>query len=134
MTREEAISRLPEPWNLVIKNDGSIDYRCKGGDHKYVEARGYTPQMYSDCSYGAPGLKGFNLSSYGDWGTFFSSWADKKSFGYFIDMYEQGIIELWRARVYINSQPHDYEVGAGWQTYDKELGGWINCPNPLENK
>ena len=90
--------------------------------------------MNSDCSYSAPGLKGFSLSSYGDWGTFFSNWADEESFGYFIDMYEQGIIKLWRARVYINGQTHDYEVGAGWQTYDKELGAWVNCPNPLENK
>ena len=134
MTTQEAIQRLPDPWNRVMECGGSIDYRCKGGDHKYVEKHGYTSQMNSDCSYSAPGLKGFSLSSYGDWGTFFSNWADEESFGYFIDMYEQGIIKLWRARVYINGQTHDYEVGAGWQTYDKELGAWVNCPNPLENK
>lgn len=131
MTKEEVIKRLPKPWNQVIEYGGSIDYHCKGGDHKYVEERGYTTQMNSDCSYSAPGLRGFNLSSYGDWGTFFTSWADEESLGYFIDMYEKGIIKLWRARVYLDGNGYDFEIGDGWKTYDKELGCWINCPNPL---
>ena len=134
MTKEEVIKRLPEPWNKVVESEGSIDYQCKGGDHKYVEERGYVSQMNSDCTYSAPGLRGFSLSSYGDWGTFFPSWADDESYGYFIDMYEKGIIKLWRARVYIDCKSYDYEVGVGWNTYNKDLGIWTDCPNPLSHE
>ena len=81
MTKEELIKRFPEPWNKVIEYGGSIDYHCKGTDHKYVEEHGYTVEMNSDSTFSAPGLKGFSLSSYGDWGTFFSDWADDSAPG-----------------------------------------------------
>lgn len=132
MTKEELVNSLPEPWKSVASWGGSIDYKSRGGDHRYVEERGYKSHMNSDCSYSADGLKGFSLTSYGDWGTFFVNWADEEAYGYFVDMYQKGIINLWRARVYVDGQGYDYEIDHGWTTYDKELGAWVNCQNPLK--
>ena len=85
--------------------------------------------MGGDCSYYAKGLNGFNLSSYGDWGTFFPSWANEESKKIFFDMYEKGIIKLWRITAYIKANGDvlhfTYENGVGWRTYDPEYG-WID--------
>jgi hypothetical protein len=85
--------------------------------------------MNGDCSYSAPGLKGFSLSSYGDWGTFYPSWADEKERDMFLDMFEQNIISLWRIRAYVEHVTHDYADGE-WKKYDKELETWVSCQCP----
>jgi hypothetical protein len=87
--------------------------------------------MNGDCSYSAPGLKGFSLSSYGDWGTFYSSWADEKERDMFLDMFNQRIIKLWRIRAYVNGTTYDYDdTGEDWTMYDKEMEQWIDCSTP----
>ena len=120
---------LPHPFNTAFDRGDSIDYKCAGGDHEYVRKLGYTPKMNGDCSYSAPGLKGFSLSSYGDWGTFYPIWADEKERDMFLDMFEQNIISLWRIRAYVKHVTHDYADGE-WKKYDKELETWVSCPCP----
>ena len=122
-------NNLPFPFNTAFDRGDSIDYRCAGADHDYVRKLGYEPEMNGDCSYSAPELKGFSLSSYGDWGTFYPSWADEKERDMFLDMFEQNIIQLWRIRAYVEHVTHDYADGE-WKKYDKELKTWVNCPCP----
>lgn len=121
---------LPYPYSEALERGNSIDYKVgnwsEESDHDYVIKLGYTPEMGSDCCYSANGLNGFNLSSYGDWGTFFPSWADEESRKIFFDMYEKGIIKLWRITAYLNVNgsvwSFSYENGTGWRTYDPEHG------------
>ena len=124
---------LPYPYSEAVKRGNSIDYRVGGwseeSDHDYVIKLGYTPEMRSDCTYSARGLDGFSLSSYGDWGTYYPSGTSKKSEKIFFDMYEKGIIKLWRITAYIkvngSMQAFSYENGSGWRTNDPEYG-WID--------
>lgn len=131
---------LPYPFNYAFEHGHSIDYRCfEGKDHRFVEKLGYVSKMNSDCSYSAPGLNGFSLSSYGDWGTFYPSWADETSRKIFLDMYEQGLIKLWRITAYIpqengETQSYNYEEGRGWTTYNKELQSWLFCEDPFKKE
>ena len=128
---------LPYPFDYAFENGHSIDYKCAGGkDHRFVENLGFEPKMMSDCTYSAPGLAAFSLSSYGDWGTFYSDWADDAECKMFLDMYEQGIIKLWRIRAYLHNekgetQTYDYEEGRGWTTYDKKAEKWSQCEDPF---
>lgn len=132
MTKEEAIRYLPKPWSDIIKCGGSIDYHCKNcDDHKYMEECGYKAHMNGDCSYTAVEVPAFSLSSYGDWGSFWSKVAKDEEYGYFIDMISKRIIKPWRASVYINGEGYDYEDGNGWSKYDQELNSRLYCPNPM---
>jgi hypothetical protein len=139
--RKKMENNLPYPYSEALKRDNSIDYRVGGwseeSDHDYVRKLGYTPEMGGDCSYSAKGLNGFNLSSYGDWGTFFPSWANEESWKIFFGMYEKGIIKLWSITAYIKVngevQAFSYENGAGWRTNDPEYG-WIDYTgDPYKN-
>ena len=129
---------LPYPFDYAFEHGHSIDYKCDGGkDHRFVENMGYKPNMNSDCTYSAPGLAAFSLSSYGDWGTFYSSLANDGDCKIFLDMYEQGIIKLWRIRAYLHNekgevQTYDYEEGCGWQTYNKGANEWQQCEDPFK--
>ncbi len=131
------MKNLPYPFDYAFEHECSIDYKCQGGkDHAFVRGFGYESKMNSDCSYSAPGLAGFSLSSYGDWGTFFG-WADGNSRKIFLDMYERGIIKLWRIRAYLNDekgevQTYDYEEGYGWRTVNKETYKWSQCEDPFK--
>lgn len=135
-------NNLPYPFNAAFEGGHSIDYRCKNSkDHAYVMEHGFKPKMSSDCAYYAEGLSGFSLSSYGDWGTFFTNWAEDNDKEMFLDMVEKGIIELWRIRAYIrkegqsNPDTYDYDKDDGkWITYDREKGKWVNCPDPFNKK
>jgi hypothetical protein len=122
-------NNLPYPFNVAFDRGDSIDYRTNGGDHDYVRNLGYEPEMLSDCSYHAKGLNGFSLSSYGDWGTFHTNWAGEKEKEMFLDMFEKGIIKLWRIRAYVNGVMTDYD-GNDWSHYDKEMNGWVSCKDP----
>lgn len=134
-------NNLPYPYNIAFERGDSIDYKVgewsKESDHEYVSKLGYEPEMCGDCTYQAKGLKGFNLSSYGDWGTFFTDWADEKEKEMFLDMFNKDIIRLWRIRAYIKNaneyNPHyfDYD-GAGWKTYDKNKREWVTCDDPYK--
>ena len=55
---------LPEPFRTAFERGNSIDYKSVGhpNDHTYVRKLGYVPEMHSDCSYSAKGLKGFSLA------------------------------------------------------------------------
>ena len=121
---------LPYPFNAAFDNGDSIDYHTHGGDHDYVIDLGYEPEILSDCSYHAKGLNGFSLSSYGDWGTFYPDWASEKEKEMFLDMFEKGIIKLWRIRAYVNGVTTDYD-GNDWSHYDKEYG-WVGCEDPYK--
>lgn len=131
----ERLELLKEPFRTAYQNGDSIDYQTnpnsKIGDHSYVEKYGYHAEMHSDCSYSAPGLRGFSLSSYGNWGTVYTRDLDDEGKDIFFGMLEEGIIKLWRIRTYINGDIFDYEDGKGWQTYDKEIG-WYHCKSPYE--
>lgn len=128
---------LPYPFDYAFEHGHSIDYKCyEGKDHRFVEKLGFISKMNSDCSYSAPGLNGLSLSSYGDWGTLHTQWADATSQKAFLDMYEQGLIKLWRIRAYLPNekgevQCYDYEEGNGWKTYDKEAEKWSQCEDPF---
>lgn len=131
------MKNLPYPFDYAFEHEHSIDYKCQDGkDHAFVRGFGYESKMNSDCSCSAPGLAGFSLSSYGDWGTFFG-WADGNSRKIFLDMYERGIIKLWRIRAYLNDekgevQTYDYEEGYGWRTVSKETHKWSQCEDPFK--
>ena len=124
---------LPYPFNIAFDRGDSIDYHRSGwpkeSDHDDVKDLGYEPEMLSDCSYHAEGLNGFSLSSYGDWGTFHTNWASEKEKEMFLDMFEKGIIKLWRIRAYLNGVTTDYD-GNDWSHYDKEIRRWVSCKDP----
>ena len=64
------MSEIKEPFLTVLHLGGSVDYKDKGAKtHEFVKKLGYEPKMNSDCSITADGLKGINLTSYGDWGS-----------------------------------------------------------------
>ena len=129
---------LHYPFDYAFEHGHSIDYKCSGGkDHRFVEKLGYKPEMISDCTYHAPGLNGFSLSSYGDWGTFFGKWADGTSRKIFLDMYEQGLIELWKITAYIHDengevQWYSYTEGHGWIMFSEKKKEWINTEDPFK--
>lgn len=129
----EKLELLKEPFRTAYQNGDSIDYqtnpKSKIGDHSYVEKYGYHSEMHSDCSYSAPGLRGFSLSSYGNWGTVYPGDLDDEGKEIFFNMIEENIIKLWRIRAYINGDSFDYVDGGDWTTYDKE-NGWIKCSCP----
>ena len=139
-------NNLPYPFNRAFEDRNSIDYKVtpgskQGTDHEYVRKLGYEPEMYGDCTYGAKDLPGFSLSSYGDWGTFYVDWATDKGKEMFLDMYEKGIIKLWRIRKYVSKiLPiskekivfcFDYTEDGGWKKYNGEK--WIdNAEDPYK--
>lgn len=129
----EKLELLKEPFRTAYQNGDSIDYQTnphsKIGDHGYVEKYGYHSEMHSDCSYSAPGLRGFSLSSYGNWGTVYTRDLDDEGKEIFFNMIEENIIKPWRIRAYVQGDCFDYEDGDGWKTYDKELG-WHECQCP----
>lgn len=131
----ERLELLKEPFRTAYQNGDSIDYQTnpnsKIGDHSYVEKYGYYSEMHSDCSYSAPGLHGFSLSSYGNWGTVYTRDLDDEGKEIFFNMIKENIIKPWRIRTYINGDTFDYEDGDGWKTYNKELG-WYKCQCPYD--
>lgn len=131
----ERLELLKEPFRTAYQNGDSIDYKTnpnsKIGDHKYVEKYGYYSEMHSDCSYSAPGLHGFSLSSYGDWGTVYTRDLDDEGKEIFFNMIEENIIKPWRIRAYVKGDCFDYEEGKGWKTYNKE-SGWYDCKSPYD--
>lgn len=131
----EKLELLKEPFRTAYQNGDSIDYqtnpKSKISDHSYVEKYGYYSEMHSDCSYSAPGLHGFSLSSYGNWGTVYTRDLDDEGKEIFFNMIEENIIKPWRIRTYINGDTFDYEDGDGWKTYNKE-SGWHKCKSPYE--
>ena len=86
--------------------------------------------MNSDCSITADGLKGINLTSYGDWGSVYASFMDKTSADIFKQMVDEGIVELWRAQIYVIRRPFCYEEGKGWTTFDETEKKWVVCDEP----
>jgi hypothetical protein len=131
----EKLELLKEPFRTAYQRGDSIDYQIdpssKVTDHSYVKKYGYTSKMNDDCSYSANGLKGFSLSSYGNWGTVYPEDFDEIGKEIFFNMIEENIIKLWRIRAYINGDSFNYVDGGDWTTYDKEKGsGWINCSCP----
>ena len=65
------MSEIKEPFLTVLRLGGSVDYKDKGAKtHEFIKKLGYEPKMNSDCSITADGLKGINLTSYGDWVVF----------------------------------------------------------------
>lgn len=126
-------NNLPEPFKTAFDRGDSIDYRTVGNpdDHAYVKNLGYVPEMHSDCSFSAEGLKGISLSSYGNWGTVFVRRMDETSKEIFLDMYDNEIIKLWRITVYKDGESYKYENGNGWITYIKEIG-WKPCECPYD--
>ena len=129
----EKLELLKEPFRSAYQRGDSIDYQIdpssKVTDHSYVKKYGYTSKMNDDCSYSAKGLKGFSLSSYGNWGTVYPEYFNKIGKEIFFNMIEENIIKLWRIRAYVNGDSFDYVDGYGWKTYDKELG-WHECQCP----
>lgn len=131
--------QLPEPFNSAFKNGHSIDYKTNPNspkdDHTVVKELGYIPQMGSDCSYYAKGLGAFSLSSYGDWGTFFTDLADDFQKKLFLSMCNDKIILPWRITAYVkengNVTHYTYD-SRGWRKYDEELHSWLLCKSPYK--
>ena len=125
------MSEIREPFLTVLRLGGSVDYKDKGAKtHKFVKKLGYEPKMNSDCSITAEGLKGINLTSYGDWGSVYPSFMDKNSTDIFKQMVTEGVVELWRARIYVNQHSFYYEDGKGWTTYDETEKKRVSCKEP----
>lgn len=128
---------LESPFKEAFENGDSIDYKlvkwAKKTDHTFVKELGYESHMNSDCSYSAAGLPGLSLSSYGDWGTIFVSWADDNVKKIFLDMCNEGIISPWRVRTYVREgkdvTTYDYDE-RGWTKYDKQLEKWVSTESP----
>jgi hypothetical protein len=133
-------SCLKEPFLTAFNGKGSIDYRLVPGaaktDHTVVKELGYKPEMHSDCSYSAKGLPSFSLSSYGDWGTFYSSRASDFEKKLFLTMCDNGIIKPWRVRDFIDSGNGgvvmcDYSADTGkWKKYDSMARKWVETESP----
>ena len=126
-------TELTYPFSKAFEVGASIDYKSTK-DHQYVKERGYEPEMHSDCSYSAKGLKGFSLSSYGDWGTFYTDWAGEKEKEMFLDMVSKGVIKPWRIRIYVKDGKgticHDYDDDKKrWVHYNGEA--WVECEDPF---
>ena len=122
------MSEIKEPFLTVLHLGGSVDYKDKGAKtHEFVKKFGYEPKMNADCSITADGLKGINLTSYGDWGRVYSFLMDKTSADIFKQMVDEGVVELWRARICVIRRPFYYEDGKGWTTFDETEKKWVSC-------
>lgn len=124
---------LEEPFRTAFDSGDSIDYKLVPGksDHAYVKEHGYTPEMHSDCSYSAKGLRGISLASYGEWGTAFIGDLDDTSRKLFLDMVELGIIKPWRIRAYRKGRCYDYNSDKfGWVMYSDEAEKWVAVESP----
>jgi hypothetical protein len=131
--------QLPEPFNSAFKNGHSIDYKTNPNsqkdDHTVVKEFGYIPQMGGDCSYYAKGLGAFSLSSYGDWGTFFTDLADDFQKKLFLSMCKDKVIFPCRidAHVKENGDATHYTYDSrGWRKYDEEIHSWLFCKSPYK--
>lgn len=130
MTKEELTRILPKPFNYFVLN-GSIDYKCNGRDHTFLEKLGYMIRMRSDGTYLCDKIPWFSLSSHG-WGTMFSDTSDEGR-QIFHDMWKSGIIKLWRGRIFtLTGDVIDYENGK-FVAYDKTIQKWVKINNPFEN-
>ena len=119
---------LEYPFNVAYKSEAAIDFKTVEllSDHKYVNDNlGLEVHTGADCSCFADGLDGLSLSSYGDWGTFFNTFASSRVKKVFLDMIAKKVIVPWRIRWYmpngyaIQSKGYTYSDGK-WESYDGE--------------
>lgn len=139
----ENINILDEPFKTAFTNGDSIDYKLVKGatrnDHDIAKAYGYQPEMASDCSFYAKGLIGFSLSSYGDWGTFFTGHANVEGKDIFLMMVREKIIKPWRIYAYRKdgfegTLYHYNDVYKKWTVYNEEKHEWIETESPYDTK
>lgn len=135
---DRIIATMPEPFKSVIQMDNfSIDYKTRECvDHTFLNKRGYDLIFGADCSYYVRGLSGINPSSYGDWGTIRDLGKNTEALGLFLEMYEKGLVELWRIRIYLpnekgKKQQYEYTDKDGWSTYDINQKKWIKTEQPF---
>ena len=137
---EQIINSFSEPFKSAVKiSRFNFDYELNKGksDHEYLENQGYEIFMGGDCSCYVKGLPNLNVTSYGDWGTIYSSLFKEekidgyyKSFYVFCKMYEEGIVKLWRIHFYLDSVRYTYDDKTKtWKKFDDE---WVECENPLK--
>ena len=128
------IKILSEPFRTAFKEGASIDYKTNPNsdtsDHEYVESLGYHSKMHSDCTYSAEGIPSFSLSSYGNWGTFYTYKSSDKEKEMFLDMCEKGIITPWRIRTYIGDYAYDYSTDSGWSRHSFKTKTRESCDSP----
>ena len=55
---------------------------------------------------------------------------DKTSADIFKQMVDEGVVELWRAQIYVIRRPFYYEDGKGWTTFDETENKWVSCEEP----
>ena len=138
---EKIINSFPEPFKTITKFETfNFDYCLNENqnDHKFLEQQGYELFMCSDCAFHVRGLGYINATSYGNWGSVYkSSWEKneidgvKKSFYVFCQMYEAGIVKLWRAYFSLNKIRYSYDDST--KTWRKcENNTWSSCSNPLQ--
>ena len=70
------------------------------------------------------------ITSYGDLGSVYPSFMNKSSADIFKQMVDEGVVELWRARISINRQSFYYEDGKGWTTFDESKKKCVSCDEP----
>ena len=147
MDINKVIDTFPEPFKTVVKQGYEInfDYRLHEGksDQEWLKRNNHEPKFCSDCSFFVYDFPGLSATSYGDWGVISDNKGKygkeeridgySKSFHAFCQMYEEGIVKLWRITLWI---------GDFWYTYDDELKiwqvnkndgthKWCKCENPL---
>lgn len=137
--------KIEEPFKTALEKRGiyepNIDYKVGHDcpDHAWLKKCGYALKTGEDCSnyvYDKETGKfvgGLNASSYGDWGSYFYTFdKDGTAYRLFMQMYEEGVIDFWRIRVYIDGQVYDYDADSGkWETYTVETK-WRTCECPLK--
>lgn len=131
---------LPEPFQTALEksNTAVIDYKSTK-DHEWLKEHGFDLRMSSDCSYNVSKngkiLCALSATSYGDWGSYFQcADIDNKALEVFLDMYDEGIITLWRLSVYLNKKAYFY-YNETKQWIDVQTGEVCQFPfaKPIEN-
>ncbi len=134
-------NNLPYPFNVALDHGHTIYYKCAlGDDHEYVRKLGYAPHLNEDCAYGADGLYGISLSSYGNSGAFYPNFADETSLKIFLEMIDNGIVRPNGIMAYIREgdsnsnnrvvHAYRYDDGEGWQIFQNEE--WVDCGDPFK--
>ena len=141
--------KLEEPFNSALEQRHAIDFRLVKGngktDHEAAKALGYEIKLADDgVTYYNEGIKGFSFTSYGDWGTIYS-FANNVARNLFIKLCEEGIVEPWRIRAYIDEgnetvSIYDYDHDRKeWKVWDDNAKKSViaDCPfnkEPVEDK
>lgn len=75
------------------------------------------------------------MSSYGDWGSFYTERASDFEKELFLRMCKEGVIKPWRITAWgeINGSIERFKYAGYWSVYDEELNSWVEVDSPYKN-